>query len=172
MRGGHRDRTIGLAAFAALLMIILFAQVPEIRGPLLGAGILMGLVYVLAGVVSEAGPSPSLRSSRFERALQVPARSRHRPDDLEHFERTLGWKAYSPQDFRVRVRPVLRRLLVNRLLARRGIDLDRNPQAARRRLDPELWALVGSTEMESAVVEGSVDTIYIERLVAKIERLR
>lgn len=157
--------------FGGVLSIFLFVRIPELRGPLLGALILAGLAYALIKVVGRTGMLPSSRSSPFERVLLVGTRHEERPTDLEHFERALGWKLYSPSDFHVRVRPVLRRLLATRLRAERGIDIDRRPNAAQRHVDPELWRLVASQEMEPAVVEGSVSTIYIDRLLTKIERL-
>jgi hypothetical protein len=172
MRRSGWDRTAGLVGFAGLVMIIVFVWVPQARGPLMGAGILLVLAYFLARIAGRAGELPSSGSSRFERALRVSSPEEERPPDLEHFERTLGWRSYSPQEFHARVRPVLRRLLVNRLQSHRGIDAERHPEAARRQIDPELWRLLESQDAESAVVEGKANTIYIDRLLVKIERLR
>ena len=77
---------------------------------------------------------------RFGRALTKVAL---RPAGLEEVERAVDFAAWNPADFRLRLLPLLREVAAHRLLSRRGIDLERDPQAARLALGEPTWALLG-----------------------------
>jgi hypothetical protein len=89
-----------------------------------------------------------------------------RPADLRGLERTLGWGAYSPEDFRHGVAPVLARTLTSKLSSR-GVDAAAQPELARRMAGPALWVLLDPDAEASAVVR----TADIARMVDAIEAL-
>lgn len=87
---------------------------------------------------------PPARSSAFERALRRPARRIQRLEELEALEREIMLATGSAFDFHFRLRPALRATATQLLAIRRGVDLDASPDAARRLLGEEAFALVRS----------------------------
>jgi hypothetical protein len=65
-----------------------------------------------------------------------------RPPGLEEVERAVDFAGWNAADLRSRLRPILREVAVQRLQAGPGVDLQRDPTAARRLLGEEGWALV------------------------------
>jgi hypothetical protein len=137
-------RRVGAAALAGGLatvgLVVALALLPGHREQALDAYLLaLGAVTLTALVAS---------TRRLEEALEplVPRRSVEREapvgiPDLERIDRVLVLAAASGFDVHYRVRPLLRQLAVDRL-ARRGVDLDRQPDTARALLGDELWGLV------------------------------
>ena len=85
---------------------------------------------------------PAAGRSRFERALVAAAPARSRPEALAALERRLLLATETAFEVHFRLRPVLGEIASHRLSARRGIDLDAEPEAAREVLGPEAWELV------------------------------
>jgi hypothetical protein len=85
---------------------------------------------------------PPRHVSAFDRALRRPARRPERLPELEKIEREVALGAATAFDLHYRLRPSLRRIAGELLAARRGIDLDGDPEAARRALGDEAWELV------------------------------
>lgn len=85
---------------------------------------------------------PPRRASAFDRALRRPARRPERLPELEKIEREVALGTATAFDLHYRLRPSLRRIAGELLAARRGIDLDGDPEAARRALGDEAWELV------------------------------
>ena len=99
--------------------------------------------FVLAVLVSAVRrANPVATSSPFERALRGSTLRRERLPDLERIERELTLAGQTAADAHFRFRPRLRRIAGRLLFARRGIDLDTEPTAARKALGDELWELV------------------------------
>jgi hypothetical protein len=65
-----------------------------------------------------------------------------RPAGLEEVERAVDFAAWNPADLDRRLRPLLREVAAHRLQTRRGIDIDRSPEAARQLLGEVAWDLV------------------------------
>ena len=132
-----------LPLFATVVAVVALLFAPG-RGGLVLTIYLLALgaftLAVLLGVVHRA--SRAAPSSPFERALRRRASSRERLPDLERLERELSLASQTAADLHFRFRPRLRRIAARLLAARRGIDLDANPAAARRALGDELWELV------------------------------
>ena len=97
------------------------------------------LVLALAGRVQAVAP-PVGRSS-IEAALDVPARKPTRPVELERIERRVALGVTHTGDFHATLLPQLRQLAVP-LLAARGVDLDRDPGAARAVLGDDAFELL------------------------------
>jgi hypothetical protein len=125
---------------------------------------------VLLGVVHRA--SRAAPSSPFERALRSRGRARERLPDLERLERELTLASQTAADLHFRFRPRLRRIAARLLSARRGIDLDTQPAAARRELGDELWELVrADREAPKRRDAPGLSTPQAERIVAALEQL-
>ena len=86
--------------------------------------------------------NPPAGPSRFDAALRRrPARALRLPE-LEQAEREVALGMATAFDLHYRLRPPLRRTAGELLAARRGIDLDAEPEAARRALGETTWELV------------------------------
>jgi hypothetical protein len=107
--------------------------------------------------------------SAWQRVRDVPARPVERPADLARIERALGWGQYSVADFNYRVRPMLRRLVAQRLRESRAVDLDADAAPARALVSDELWAYVIYKRPPES--EGVIRTADIARMVDEIEGL-
>ena len=85
---------------------------------------------------------PVGRASPFDAALRRPTRRDERLPALERVEREVSLGMATAFDLHYRLRPPLRRIAGELLAARRGIDLDGSPEAARDALGDETWELV------------------------------
>jgi hypothetical protein len=65
-----------------------------------------------------------------------------RPPGLEEVERAIDFAGWNAADLRSRLRPLLREVAALRLEAGPGVDLERNPVAARTLMGEACWALV------------------------------
>ncbi|HEX2236713.1 MAG TPA: hypothetical protein VHK89_10595, partial [Actinomycetota bacterium] len=107
--------------------------------------------------------------SSFTMVARAPSRVTDRPPDLEALERTFGWGSYSRQDFDHRIRPVLVRLAASRLRETHGIDLERDPDAARDEVPGALrWLVEGG---EPPARGPAVTTDDLVAVVDEIERI-
>ena len=153
---------------AALIVLVLVAAAALVFPAALRVWVTGGSVVVLAVAAAGAfvrarGLGPS-GASAFD-ALESPATPAEAPADLRRFERALGWKAYSPEDFSHRVAPVLGRILTSKLAAR-GVDPRLQPELAARVAGPALRSL-----LDPGAVTETVDTSDLERMVDAIEAL-
>ena len=82
-------------------------------------------------------PSPFAASLR-----RPPAAAEHRPDALVRLERVMSMAGSTAFDVHYRLRPAITALAAELLSARRGIDLDRDPERARAALGEDVWDLV------------------------------
>jgi hypothetical protein len=85
---------------------------------------------------------PRAGSSAFDAGLRRRRPRQERLAELEQVEREVALGLSAAFDLHYRLRPALRRTASELLHARRGIDLDGNPDAARRALGEETWELV------------------------------
>jgi hypothetical protein len=65
-----------------------------------------------------------------------------RPAGLEEVERAVDFAIWNAADLTRLLRPLLREVAAHRLRTRRGVDLDRNPEAARLLLGEVAWTLI------------------------------
>jgi hypothetical protein len=85
---------------------------------------------------------PPRRPSPFDAALSMRARPTRRIPELERMEREVSLGLATAFDLHYRLRPRLRRIAAELLAARRGIELDESPEAARRALGDDAWEIV------------------------------
>ena len=127
-----------LTAAAVIVAVALPGRtelVVRIYALVLAALVLARLVAMLRAALPR-GPSA------FDRALRRPARSHERLSELAKIEREVTLGTTTAFDLHYRLRPSLRRIAGELLAARRSIDLDGDPEAARRALGEETWELV------------------------------
>lgn len=115
-----------------------------------GRGELILHVYVLAlasyalfhlvGAVRRSHPASD--PSRFEAALSRPHVREQRLPGLEKVEREVALGMATAFDLHYRLRPSLRRTATELLAARRAVDIDGQPDAAREALGEETWEVV------------------------------
>jgi predicted amidohydrolase len=115
---------------------------------------------------------PPMRRSAFDAALRKRPRTYERPDELQKIEREVALGAATAFDLHYRLRPSLRGIADELLAARRGIDLEANPAAARRELGEEAWEIVRPDREPPIVRFGAgVDVGSLRTAVAALERL-
>jgi hypothetical protein len=101
-------------------------------------------VLAVAAVLVVAGAIRALRSALPPTRAAVgprgpaPAES---TGDLARLERAVSTATAHAGELHLRLRPVLREVAADGLL-RRGLDLDRDPEAARAVLAPDTWEIV------------------------------
>jgi hypothetical protein len=77
-----------------------------------------------------------------------------------------------PSTLHVRLRPRLRAIAADRLVADHGVSLDRDPEASRSLLGDEAWELLRADREPPARRQGSaISTPQLERIVSAVERL-
>ena len=94
----------------------------------------------LVGVLRRRYPVAAV--SPFDLGLRTRGRDDLPLPELARLEREVTLSTTTAFDLHFRLRPVLRRISARMLASRRGIDLERRPEAARALLGEELWELV------------------------------
>ena len=129
-----------LLTLAAAILLLTFGDRAElivhVYALALAAIVLTHLVRAVRGALPPPGPSA------FDTALRRPPPRQERLPELEQVEREVALGVSAAFDLHFRLRPSLRRTASELLAARRGIDLDGNPGAARLALGEETWELV------------------------------
>ena len=111
-----------------------------------------------------------------------PTRRRRRRPPLPSFDEPyptfrevneqLSWAQVSPRHYDLMTRPLLARLLASRLDAHRGIDLHRDPEAARAAVGDDLWWWFDPERpARGSSQPPGVDVATLTRLVERLERL-
>lgn len=129
----------------------------------------IGLGHLLAALRSVLPPR---RPSPFDAALNARARPAQRIPELERMEREVALGLATAFDLHYRLRPRLRRIAAELLAARRGIELDANPDAARRALGDDAWEIVrGDREPPRERFAAGLDIASLRLAVDALEAL-
>ena len=129
----------------------------------------IGLGHLLAALRNALPPR---RPSPFDAALRTRPRSAQRIPELERMEREVALGLATAFDLHYRLRPRLRRIATELLAARRGIDLDANPEAARRALGDDAWEIVrGDREPPRERFAAGLDIASLRLAVSALEAL-
>lgn len=124
----------------------------------------------LVGVVRRAHPVAEL--SPFDLGLRTPRHTREPVAELERIEREVSMAASTAFDVHFRLRPRVQRIARQLLAARRGIDITTQPEAARRVLGEETWALVRPDVEPPADRSGpGLDARRLRAVVTSLEAL-
>lgn len=115
---------------------------------------------------------PPRTPSAFEAALRPRPRGVQRIPELERMEREVSLGLATAFDLHYRLRPRLRRVAAELLTARRGIDLDASPEAARRALGDDAWEIVrGDREPPRERFAAGLDIASLRLAVTALEEL-
>jgi hypothetical protein len=133
--------------------------------------------WTLAAEVAALGSGAWLAANAVRRSAAPPIGAPARavaagpPDQLARLERAVYGGASNAGDLHLVLRPVLRDIAVERL-RRRGVELDRQAEAARALLGDELWELVREDRAppRDAFAPG-LTRAGVEKLIERLERL-
>jgi hypothetical protein len=104
--------------------------------------VLVLLAAALASVVGSIAAQARAAESPFDAALHRPEHGSERLSELVRLEREVALAQATEFDLHHRLRPGLREIAVGLLAARRGVDLDRQPERACEVLGEETFELV------------------------------
>ena len=151
--------------------VALFAPVD--RALVLQIYLLVVGALVLVTLVAAAGAlRPRVPESEFDRALRRPRRDRIVPERLTQLERHVSLASDSAFDLHFRLRPTIAAVGAARLWRRHGIELEREPERARRRLPGEVWELARPDAEPPADVNADGPSLReLDRLVSSLENI-
>jgi hypothetical protein len=130
-------------AFLTLTLVVALIVVPGRAELVVRIYVLLIALFVLVQLLARLGRSlPEQGASPVDAALVRRPPRVIRVPELERIEREVTLGLTTAFDLHFRLRPTLRRIASELLRARRGIDLDASPTAARRALGDETWELV------------------------------
>ncbi len=135
---------VSLALLATLIFAAVFAALRSSQGFLVNAWLLtLGSIVVWFCWRVLASALPAQSRSAFDSVRDRPADPPSRLDDVIDVEAMILDAEWSWTGVEHRLRPLLRRIATARLLEKYQIDLEHQPEAARKIMGAELWALVG-----------------------------
>jgi hypothetical protein len=139
----HALRLGQFPIFLTLVLVVTLAVLPGRAEVIVRVYVLVLSAFVLAHLLARLRTSlPQRTTSPVDAALSRRPRQSLRVPELERIEREVTLGQTTSFDLHFRLRPTLRRIAYELLRARRGIDLDASPEAARRALGDETWELV------------------------------
>jgi hypothetical protein len=139
----HALRLGQFPIFLTIVLIVTLAVLPGRAEVIVRVYVLVLAAFILAHLLARLRASlPQHTASPVDAALSRRPRQSLRVPELERIEREVTLGQTTSFDLHFRLRPTLRRIAYELLRARRGIDLDANPEAARRALGDETWELV------------------------------
>ena len=139
----HAIRYGRFPVFLTLVLVVTLVALPGRSEVVVRIYLLLLAAFVLANLLARLRASlPERTASPVDAALSRRPRPALRVPELERIEREVTLGQTTAFDLHFRLRPTLRRIAYELLRARRGIDLDADPEAARRALGDETWDLV------------------------------
>lgn len=166
-------RTGRLPAFLTVILLVVLAVAPGRGEVVLRVYVLLLAVFALGHLLAHLRRSlPPRGTSLVDAALNRRLRPPQRVPELERIEREVTLGLTTAFDLHFRLRPTLRRIASELLRARRGIDLDANPEAARRALGDETWELVRADREPPLERFGrGIDLASLRNVVASLEAI-
>jgi hypothetical protein len=152
---------------AALVLVVLLALRPLSTSRALAIWVVV--VAAIALVLLVRHSRGTQRTSRFEAALRGRPETPQPPVELLRMERELELGIADATHAHRRLLPLLRAAAEARLVLRRGIELDRRPEAAEVLLGEDVWELLRPDRPEPADRHGP--GVPRERVAAVIERV-
>ena len=129
----------------------------------------VALAHLLRAVRAAHQPTAG---SLFDSALRKRKRRDERLPELQRIEREVTLGMTTAFDLHYRLRPSLRRTASELLAARRGIDLDGSPEAARKALGDETWEIVrADREPPPHRFDPGLDIASLRAVVTSLEAL-
>ena len=134
---------------------------------------LVALAAIAAAALVRGSLAP-YQTVRIE-PIRLPRRRRvsaERPAGLEEVERAVDFAVWSTADLNRRLRPLLREVAAHRLRTRRGVDIERNPQTARRLLGEVAWELIDTAPiLEPEARRPAASAESIRETIQRLEEL-
>lgn len=167
---------VGALAFVATVALVAFL-VLRFRQVELAVHLYLVAIAAMAGAVLA---ERALRGLRWADAPSLIARLRSRPRrwrpdrvrQLEELEHAVDFSLTTAFDVHYRLRPHLVRIAAHRLAARRGLDLESQPEAAQRILGEAAWEIVRpDRESPSDRNARGIDLVTIRRVVDALETI-
>ena len=160
-------------ALLTLVLLLLLAAFPGRAEIELRVYVLLLAAFVLGRLLARLRASlPERGVSPVDAALNRRPRRPERIPELEKIEREVTLGQATAFDLHFRLRPTVRRIASELLRARRGIDLDTSPEAARRALGDETWELVRPDREQPLERFGrGIDLASLRKVVASLEAL-
>lgn len=170
-RGVLRLAQLPLAATGGLVLALLW--LPGRRDLALRVYLLVLAAFgllVLLRALRRANPVP--RTSPFDRGLRRMRSRRAGIEELARLEREVALAKSTGFDVHLRLRPRVRRIAVYLLASRRGVDLDSQPEVARRLLGERTWELVRADRPAPTDRHApGLDTAALHEIVSSLERV-
>jgi hypothetical protein len=166
-------RLLRVPLFLTVALAVALLAVPGRAELLVHLYVLVLAAFTLGRLVAALRRSlPKRGVSPVDAALRPRAPYRDRVPELERIEREVTLGLSTAFDLHFRLRPTLRRIASELLRARRGVDLDRSPEAARRALGDETWELVREDrEPPPERFAPGIELSSLRRVVASLEAL-
>lgn len=169
-----RRSALGLARFpifATVVLAIVLLALPGRAGVAVHVYVLVLAAFGLGQLLRLLRSGlPEPRKSVVDPALRPYRRAAPTIPELEKLEREVTLGQSTAFDLHFRLRPTVRRIASELLRARRGIDLDRQPEAARLALGDETWELVrGDREPPRERFGPGIDLPALRRVVDALE---
>ena len=160
-------------ALLTLVLLLLLAAFPGRAEIELRVYVLLLAAFVLGRLLARLRRSlPEQGVSPVDAALNRRPRKPERIPELEKIEREVTLGQATAFDLHFRLRPTVRRIASELLRARRGIDLDTSPEAARRALGDETWELVRPDREQPLERFGrGIELASLRNVVASLEAL-
>jgi len=159
-----------LATVAFLAALVLLPGRRDLVVHLYELGVAALALGWLVGVVRRANPVAAV--SPFDLGLRRRNDLREPVAELERLEREVSMATSTAFDLHFRLRPRVHRIARQLLASRRGVDLTAQPDAARRLLGEEAWALVrpGLEPPDDRSAPG-LEVAHLRAVVASLEQL-
>jgi len=159
--------------FLTLVLVGALVAVPARSELAIRIYVLLLAAFVLGHLLARLRRSlPERRPSPVDAALNTKRRPLVRIPELEKLEREVTLGQATAFDLHFRLRPTLRRIASELLHSRRGIDLDANPDAARRALGDETFELVRADREPPLERFGrGIDQASLGRVVGSLEAI-
>ena len=168
--------TIRIAQLPALLTVVLAVLLFVLPGRtelvLHVYALTIAAIALLHLVRAVRAAHPVQAASPFDTAPRKHTRRDERLPELARVEREVSLGVATAFDLHYRLRPPLRRIAGELLAARRGIDLDGSPEAARTALGDEAWEIVrADRDPPHDRHQAGLDLATLHTLVASLEAL-
>jgi hypothetical protein len=166
-------RVARLPALLTVALVVLLVALPGRTELVLHVYALAIAAIALAHLVGAVRAAhPAAAGSLFDAGLRRRARREERLPELARVEREVSLGMATAFDLHYRLRPPLRRMAGELLAARRGIDLDGSPEAARKALGEETWEIVrADREPPRDRYAAGVQLVALREVVTSLEAL-
>jgi hypothetical protein len=174
MRGAFREvgpAPLVWAGVASLAVVAIGVVLPGLRSPAtLVYVVVLGMLSAWA-LIRLSGPATRPNPGPFEAVIRVQRPGPAHIDELESTERLVRLSVASAFDLRFRLKPVLREIARERLMLRRGVDLDARPDEGQRILGDAAWQLIQIPPGRPEHGLPGVPLAELEHVITQLERI-